>query len=183
MLSSPKLASLLPRIVKNLPAMWETQVWFLGLEYFLEKEKATHSSILAWRISWTENSCELQSMGLHRVRHSWVTNNTSPKLIASSGRILFNFNIFTLNEITSMGISFPTKTDLIKLSLFPKQFVQKSIHCKILKLHFIHMSSSKDFKIYVGQHLWGNCVCNASIVNVCGMNKLNKLAKTTRLKD
>ena len=183
MLSSPKLASLLPQIVKNLPTMWETQVWSLGLEYFLEKEKATHSSILAWRISRTENSCELQSMGLQRVRHSWVTNNTSPKLIASSRRVLFNLNIFTLNEITSMGISFPTKTDLIKLSSFPKQFVHKSIHCKILKLHFIHISSSKDFKIYVGQHLWGNCVHNASIVNVCGMNKLNKLAKTSRLKD
>ena len=183
MLSSPKLASLLPQIVKNLPTMWETQVWSLGLEYFLEKEKATHSSILAWRISRTENSCELQSMGLQRVRHSWVTNNTSPKLIASSRRVLFNLNIFTLNEITSLGISFPTKTDLIKLSSFPKQFVHKSIHCKILKLHFIHISSSKDFKIYVCQHLWGNCVHNASIVNVCGMNKLNKLAKTSRLKD
>ena len=41
-------------MVKNLPAMWETQVWSLGQEGTLEKGIATHSSILAWRIPWTE---------------------------------------------------------------------------------------------------------------------------------
>ena len=43
-------------MVENLPAMQETQVSFLGLEYPLEEEMATHSSILAWRIPWTEES-------------------------------------------------------------------------------------------------------------------------------
>ena len=51
--------------------MQETQVQFLGQEDPLEKEKATHSSILTWRIPWTEESCGLQSTGLHRVRHDW----------------------------------------------------------------------------------------------------------------
>ena len=46
-------ASFVVQLVKNLPAMWETQVQSLGWEDPLEKEKATHSSILAWRISWT----------------------------------------------------------------------------------------------------------------------------------
>ena len=46
-------ASPVAQLVKNLPAMWETWVQSLGLEDPLEKEKATHSSILAWRISWT----------------------------------------------------------------------------------------------------------------------------------
>ena len=46
-------ASLVVQLVKNLPAMWETWVWSLGLEGSLEKGKATHSSILAWRIPWT----------------------------------------------------------------------------------------------------------------------------------
>jgi len=55
--------------VKNLPAMWETQVQSLGGEDPLEKEMATHSSILAWRISWTEEPGELQSMGSQRVGH------------------------------------------------------------------------------------------------------------------
>ena len=51
-------------MVKNSPAMQETQVQSLGWEDPLEKGMATHSSILAWRIPWTEESGELQSMGL-----------------------------------------------------------------------------------------------------------------------
>ena len=48
--------------VKNPPAMWEIQVQSLGQEDLLEKEKATHSSILAWEIPWTEELGRLQSM-------------------------------------------------------------------------------------------------------------------------
>ena len=55
---------------KNLPAMQETQVRSLGQEDPLEKEMATHSSILAWRIPWTEEPGGLQSMRLHRVGHN-----------------------------------------------------------------------------------------------------------------
>ena len=54
-------------MVKNLPAMWETWVQFLGQEDPLEKGKATRSSIPAWRIPWTEEPGRLQSMGLQRV--------------------------------------------------------------------------------------------------------------------
>ena len=50
--------------VKNLPAMQETWVRSLGWEDALEKEMATHSSILAWKTLWTEESCGLQSIGL-----------------------------------------------------------------------------------------------------------------------
>ena len=57
------------QMVENLPAMQETWVRSLGLEDSLEKEMATHSSILAWRIPWTEGPGGLQSMGLQRVRH------------------------------------------------------------------------------------------------------------------
>ena len=62
-------ASLLAQLVKNLPAVQETYVRSLGWEDPLEKEVATHSSILAWKISWTEESGGLQSMGLERVGH------------------------------------------------------------------------------------------------------------------
>ena len=55
-------------MVKNLPIMQETQVQFLGQQDNLEKGMATHSSVLAWRIPWTEEPGELQSMGSKRVR-------------------------------------------------------------------------------------------------------------------
>ena len=58
------------QVVKNLPAMWETQVQSLGQEDPLEKTRATHSSILAWRIPWTEEPGGLQSMGSQRLGHS-----------------------------------------------------------------------------------------------------------------
>ena len=56
-------------VVKNLPAVPETWVQSLGREELLEKEMATHSSTLAWRIPWTEEPGGLKSMGLQRVRH------------------------------------------------------------------------------------------------------------------
>ena len=56
-------------VVKNLPAKQETQVQSLCWEEPLEKEVATHSSILAWRITWTKKPGGLQSMGSQRVRH------------------------------------------------------------------------------------------------------------------
>ena len=56
-------------MVKKLPAMQETWAHFLGREDPLEKGMATHSSILAWRIPWTEEAGGLQSMGLQRIGH------------------------------------------------------------------------------------------------------------------
>ena len=61
-------ASLIAQSVKNLPAMQETQVRFLGQEDPLEKEMAIHSSIFAWKIPWTEEPGRLQSKG-HK---SWI---------------------------------------------------------------------------------------------------------------
>ena len=55
-------------MIKNLPAMQETQVWSLDREDPLEKEMAIHSSIFAWRIPWTEEPGRVQSMGLQKVR-------------------------------------------------------------------------------------------------------------------
>ena len=56
-------------MVKRLPTMPETQVQSLGQEDLLEKEMATHSSILAWKLPWTEEPGRLQSMGSQRVRY------------------------------------------------------------------------------------------------------------------
>ena len=79
---SPQLVA---QTVKNLPAMWETWVGSLDWDP-LEKEMAIRSSILAWRIPWTEEAGRLQSMGLQRVGHDWATNTfTFTGLIPSVG--------------------------------------------------------------------------------------------------
>ena len=63
------LTSLLAQMVKNLPVMQETRVRSLSWKDPLDKEMATHSSILAWRIPWTEEPGGLQSVGLQRAGH------------------------------------------------------------------------------------------------------------------
>ena len=82
--------SLVAQTVKNLPAMRETWVQFLGWEDPLEEGMATHSSILAWRIPWTEEPGGLQFMGLQRVRHN-LMNEQSQQISyfyhASSGYV------------------------------------------------------------------------------------------------
>ena len=61
-------------MVKHQPTMWETRLQSLGREDLLEEETATHSSILAWKIPWTEEPGRLQSMGSQRVGHDGVTS-------------------------------------------------------------------------------------------------------------
>ena len=62
-------------VVKKLPTMQEMQGWSLGRVDPPEKEMANHSSILAWKIPWTEEPGGLQSLGSQRVRHDWVTEH------------------------------------------------------------------------------------------------------------
>ena len=69
-------ASLVAQMVKRLPAVRETQVQSLGCEDPLEKEMATHPSILAWKIPWTEEPGGLQFVGSQRVEHDWATNTS-----------------------------------------------------------------------------------------------------------
>ena len=66
--------SLLAQTVKCQPTMLETWVWSLGWEDPLEKEMATHSSTLAWKIPWMEEPGSVQSTGSQRVRHDWATS-------------------------------------------------------------------------------------------------------------
>ena len=67
------ITSLVAQMEKYLPAMQETRVPSLGWEDTLEKEMATHSSTLAWKIPWTEEPGRLQSIGLQGVGHDWAT--------------------------------------------------------------------------------------------------------------
>ena len=79
-------------MVKRLSTMWETWVQALGWEDPLEKEMAIHSSTIAWKIPWTEEPGRLQSTGLQRVGHDWVT---------------------------SLSLTLPTKVHLVKAMVFP----------------------------------------------------------------
>ena len=72
-LSIPR-TSLVAQMTKRLPAMQETWVQSLGQEDLLEKEMATHSSILAWKIPWMEEPGGMQSMGSQRFGHDWATS-------------------------------------------------------------------------------------------------------------
>ena len=83
-------------MVKSPPAMWETWVWSLGCEDPLEEEMATHSSILVWRIPWTEESGGLQSMGSWRARHNWATKHSTILNTCKRDQIIpmIPFNVF-----------------------------------------------------------------------------------------
>ena len=100
--------SLMAQTVKNLLAMWETQVWPLGHEETLEKGMATHSRILAWRIPWTEESGRLQSVGSRRVEHDWATNTFTTLLIP------WDFELQTTRS--TLGSCFNPLSDLLASS-------------------------------------------------------------------
>ena len=72
-----------------MPAMQETGVWSQGWEDPLEKEMATHSSTLAWKIPWTEVPGRLQPMGSRRVRHDWATSLSFSFLKSSKNSVTF----------------------------------------------------------------------------------------------
>ena len=82
------LVLLVAQMIKNLPAMQKTWIQFLGWENSVEKGMATHFSILAWRIQWTEKPVRLQSMGSQRAGHDCMTNRLSYAELELLGRIL-----------------------------------------------------------------------------------------------
>ena len=92
-------------VVKNQPAMQETRetrVGSLGWEALLEEEMATHSSILAWIISWTEEPGGLQFMGLQIIGHNWVHTHTQCKILDQKHEYTLLWNdkkIFCFNSV------------------------------------------------------------------------------------
>ena len=83
--------------LKRLPTMWETRVPSLGQEDPLEKEMVTHSSILAWRIPWTEKPGRLQSMESQRVRHGLATEQ---QYIVKYPFVHYDFKIWAVSRPT-----------------------------------------------------------------------------------
>ena len=92
----------MPQKVKSLPPVWEIQVWSLGREDPPEKEMGTHSSILGWKIPWTEEPDRLQSIRSQGVRHSWAHTHT------------FQFNSV---QFSSVGQLCPTLCDPMNCSM------------------------------------------------------------------
>ena len=84
---------LVAQTVKHLPTMQDTQVRSLGQEDLLEKEMATHSSTLAWKIPWTQEPGGLQSIGSQRVRHDWATSMSMSQYLKSLD-ISYKFSYF-----------------------------------------------------------------------------------------
>ena len=106
-------------MVKCLPAMWETQVWSLGQEDPLEKEIATHSSILAWEIPWTEEPGGLQSMGSQS-----QTQLSDFTALCSSQAVLFAVSFYFFHYIASVFSFYSYSSSLkILLEMFPSSHI------------------------------------------------------------
>ena len=120
------------QMVNNLPKVQETRVWSLGQEDPLEKGMATHYSILAWRIPWTEKPGGLQSMGSQRVGHDRVTNTHTSNQI----RVWAIWNETQEphlrgkwdETIISFGVIIP-RIELKQICVFPWTNHRSSGHC------------------------------------------------------
>ena len=111
--------------VKCLPTMPETWVRSLGWEDLLEKEMATHSSILAWKIPWMEERGRLQSMGSQIVGHDWATSLTHKRL--------YTFWLISLSVIPSIQFSCSVVFD----SLRPQWLQHARPSCPSRSIHII----------------------------------------------
>ena len=99
----------------NLPATWETWVWSLGWEDSLDEGMATHSSILTWRVPWTEEPGGLPSMGLQRVRHNWETKHSTEYVYDGSLEKQIRHRVATRRLATKEAITLETRVFLKKL--------------------------------------------------------------------
>ena len=150
----PTRISLVAQIVKkkkkkkNLPEIKETQVKYQGWEDPLEKGLAAHSSILAWRIPWTKEPGEFQSVGLQRVGHDWVTNMGSADLQndLDSSLTLHMVAVWLLQIIWQFCAWEPhLKMELIRLIHF--NVWQKPLqYCKVISLQLIKINEKKTKK-------------------------------------
>ena len=99
-------------MVKNLSAMQETRVWSLGWEDPLKKRMATQPSILAWRIPWTEEPGEIQSIWSQRVRHNWATTRTTHSSLLTDSVDHYLMSIYTVLGVLSVCLQVYNKEPL-----------------------------------------------------------------------
>ena len=147
----------------------EMQVWFLGWEDPLEKEMATHSSILDWKIPWSEEPGRLQSMGSQKVRHDWATKQYST-LPESRNDITFSEHTASeepnQNRILSLHILSPVLKDSKSTFIFLRAYLDLNLdispsgHCVLNNLYGIlgiTLSVSFHFSINMFSSLRFTC--------------------------
>ena len=144
---SPVGASLVAQ-TGNLPAMQKTRVQSLGWEDSLEKGIATHSSILAWRIPWTEPG-GLKSMGSQRVRHDWATNRRVSDSQWPHGP--------QPNRLLRPRDS-PSKSTGVGCHCLIPAFSKSSLYVWKLSVHVLLKPSLKNFEHYFAS-MWNECNC------------------------
>ena len=136
--------------------MQESQVHSLGQEDPLEKGMATHSSILAWRIPWSEEPCGLQSMGLQRVRQNWAANMYYPS---------FSIKVSPGRNLRWLCDSSPLFSFIHKLSpVYPVfqyiKIVTSNIFSSFIIVHWERVSPVAFTFIYC-------CCCCCSVAKLC----------------
>ena len=147
-------AFLVAQMVKNLPAGQETQVQSLGWEDPLEKEMATHSRILAWRVPWTEDLGGLHSMGLQSVRHDWATNTHSLgyllQLFAQSPQLKPTVESMFCGSFKPLFTEIPSASWNLNLITYCWFILYKFTFCFSYKLNFIHfLKSEPTWNVFV----------------------------------
>ena len=116
-------ASLVAQRLKRLPGMQETRVRSLGWEDSLEKEMATHSSIHAWRLPWTEEPGRLQSTGSQRVGHDWASS-LSLYLHSAAQSVVYSEELWDFHLLFAAFLAFTYSES----HLFPSLLVWVSIY-------------------------------------------------------
>ena len=155
-------ASLVAQRIRHLPAMQETQVRSLGWEDPLEKEMATHSSIPAWRIPWTEEPGGLQSTGSQRVRHDWATYITIYMKYHLQQKKILTFLKFSFNFTYRIHCSFVKLTViwscificfLLTYSLFSIDYRPHESRDLFVLLSLHHLDHTAWHRAAVNNHL------------------------------
>ena len=155
------------QMVKNLPAMWETQAWSLGGEDPLDKVRATHSSVLAWRLPWTEEPGGLQSMGSPRIGHDWTSNTftlSSSEPLVSPDSILINGKSEAREQGRDLpqvkqwargrdrAMTLPLASQCFIFSLFPAAPHQSTLSHLVLASNNLHRSCQMiNYTCHVGR--------------------------------
>ena len=162
-----KLTSLLAQTVKRLPMMQETWVQSLDRADPLEKEMATHSSILAWKIPWTEEPGRLQSMGPQRVRHNWATSLTHKNWQLHTLGLLFSHSVmsdtFRPHELQHARLPYPSPSPGACSNLHPLSRWCHPTKYLILCLPFLFLPS-----IFPSIRVFSNELTQSASIPWCG---------------
>ena len=138
-------ASLVAQLIKNLPAMQGTRVWSLDCEDPLEEDIATHSSILAWRIPWTEKPSGLHPIGSHTVGHNWSNLACSTHTHTEGGKPCLSFLVgcvvFVFLELLALSYSLSKFGGHIPILIWSTINMQRAFQTILYNFYRLHDKS------------------------------------------